>query len=148
MKRETVYIGIGSNLGDRLKNINAAIDFLRSVPGVSLEKVSSIIEAEPEGGVSQGKFLNGAIKIRTTLSPFELLKVLQEIEAKLKRVRRVKNAPRTIDLDILLYADKKIDDKGLTVPHPRMLARRFVVVPLLELEPSVLDAHPLLKELS
>ena len=148
MKQETAYIGIGSNLGDRLKNINAAIDFLRSASGISLEKVSSIIETEPEGGASQGKFLNGVIKIRTTLSPFELLKVLQQIEAKLKRVRKVKNNPRTIDLDIVLYADKKIDDKGLTVPHPRMLTRRFVLDPLLELEPSILDIHPLLKGLS
>ena len=145
MKQEIVYIGVGSNLGDRLKNINTAIDFLKATPGVTLEKVSSLIETEPEGGIEQARFLNGAIKIGTTIAPSELLKALQAIEARLKRVRTVKNGPRTIDLDILLYGDERIEEKDLIVPHPRMLERSFVTRPLLEIEPSLFKTHPLLK---
>jgi 2-amino-4-hydroxy-6-hydroxymethyldihydropteridine diphosphokinase len=146
MKKETVYIGIGSNLGDREKNIKAAIDLLKDTPGLVVEKVSSLIETEPQGYMPQGKFLNGVVKIRTELSASKLFSLLQGIESKLRRVKTVKNGPRTIDLDILLYADHQISTQDLVIPHPRMFQRRFVILPLLEIEPDILDRHPLLKE--
>jgi 2-amino-4-hydroxy-6-hydroxymethyldihydropteridine diphosphokinase len=129
-----VFIGIGSNLGNRLDNIEKAIERLKSVPDIEVEKVSSIIETNPQGGPPQPKYLNGAIKINTELSARGLLKVLQEIENQLGRKRLVKNGPRTIDLDILLYGDKKIDESDLKIPHPHMLKREFVMKPLFEIQ--------------
>ena len=141
---EIVYIGIGSNQGRREKNIEAALDFLGRAEGITVEKVSSVIETDPQGGPPQGKFLNAVVKIRTTLPPAKLLALLQDIERKLKRARTLKDGPRTIDLDILLYGDEEIDQEGLSVPHPRMCRRLFVLRPLLEIEPAVLDTHPFL----
>ncbi|MCM8823791.1 MAG: 2-amino-4-hydroxy-6-hydroxymethyldihydropteridine diphosphokinase [Candidatus Omnitrophica bacterium] len=133
----TVFIGIGSNLGDRLKNIEEAINYLRSTEGVIVEKVSSLIETEPVGGPPQGKYLNGVIKIKTSISPHKLLEILNTIEYRLGRKRGVINGPRTLDLDILLYGDLIIQDKDLTIPHPRMWEREFVIKPLLEIEPDL-----------
>lgn len=132
----TVFIGIGSNLGERQANINLAIELLAKVEGVFIEKISSIIETEPVGGPPQPKYLNGVLKINTGLSPQELLSVLQEIENKLGRKREIKNGPRTIDLDILLYGNKVLDEPNLKIPHPRMFEREFVLKPLLEIEPE------------
>ncbi|MCM8774052.1 MAG: 2-amino-4-hydroxy-6-hydroxymethyldihydropteridine diphosphokinase [Candidatus Omnitrophica bacterium] len=132
----TVFIGIGSNLGDRLKNIEEAINYLKSTEGVIVEKVSSLIETEPVGGPPQGKYLNGVIKIKTIISPYKLLEILNTIEHRLGRKRGVINGPRTLDLDILLYGDLTIQDKDLTIPHPRMWEREFVIKPLLEIEPD------------
>ncbi|MCM8819391.1 MAG: 2-amino-4-hydroxy-6-hydroxymethyldihydropteridine diphosphokinase [Candidatus Omnitrophica bacterium] len=133
----SVYIGVGSNLGDRLKNINDAIEELRKNKKIKVEKVSTIIETEPEGNLKQPKYLNAVLKIKTTLLPIQLLEVLQLIEAKLGRVRLEKNSPRTIDLDILLYGNKIIRKKNLEIPHPRMFKREFVLKPLLEIEPNI-----------
>ncbi|MDP2911973.1 MAG: 2-amino-4-hydroxy-6-hydroxymethyldihydropteridine diphosphokinase [Candidatus Omnitrophota bacterium] len=127
------YISIGSNLGDRKANIEDAIQKLKKSGGVRVSKVSNIYETEPVGGPKQGKFLNGAIKIETTLKPEALLKRLLKIEKDLGRKRTVKNGPRTIDLDILLFGDKKIDEPGLKIPHPRMREREFVMKPLKEI---------------
>jgi 2-amino-4-hydroxy-6-hydroxymethyldihydropteridine diphosphokinase len=127
------YIGIGSNLGDRKTYIEDAIKKLKEIEGIKVKKVSSIYETEPVGGPKQGQYLNGAIEIETKLEPEELLIKLQEIEKQLGRKRSVKNAPRTIDLDILLYGDKKINEPGLRIPHPRMHEREFVLRPLKEL---------------
>ena len=102
----TAYIGIGSNLGSKRENINSAIRLLQNNGEVIVEKVSSLIETEPEGDVSQNKFLNGVIQISTKLSAHKLLARLQQIEAQLGRVRAVKNGPRTIDLDILLFGKR------------------------------------------
>ncbi len=127
------YIGIGSNLGDREKYIGSAIEKLRAIKGVKVKKISNIHETDPVGGPRQGKYLNGALELETELEPRELLAKLQAIENELGRKRLVKNAPRTIDLDILLYGDKKINEPGLKVPHPRMREREFVMKPLKEI---------------
>ena len=127
------YIGIGSNLGDREKYIGSAIEKLRALKDVKVKRVSGIYETDPVGGPRQGKYLNGALELETELEPKELLAKLQAIENELGRKRLVKNAPRTIDLDILLYGDKKIDEPGLKIPHPRMLEREFVMKPLKEI---------------
>jgi len=127
------YIGIGSNLGDREKYIESAIEKLKSIKGIEVKRASSIYETDPVGGPRQGKYLNGALELETELEPRELLAKLQAIENELGRKRLVKNAPRTIDLDILLYGDKKIDEPGLKIPHPRMREREFVMKPLKEI---------------
>lgn len=125
------YIGIGSNLGNRLKNIKLALQKINQLRKTRVIKVSKIIETEPVGGLSgQGKFLNAAIKIHTCLSPLVLLKKLKEIEKALGRTKQVHFAPRTIDLDILFYADKIINRKNLKVPHPKIFEREFVLSPL------------------
>jgi 2-amino-4-hydroxy-6-hydroxymethyldihydropteridine diphosphokinase len=127
------YIGIGSNLGDREKYIESAIEKLRAIKGIEVKRTSNIYETAPVGGPRQGKYLNGVLELETELEPRELLGKLQAIENELGRKRLVKNAPRTIDLDILLYGDKKIDEPGLRIPHPRMLEREFVMKPLKEI---------------
>jgi len=127
------YIGVGSNLGDRKKHIEDAIEKLKNIEGVEVKRVSSIYETEPVGGPKQGKYLNGAIEIETGLGPRELLGKLQDIEKKLGRKKTVKNGPRTIDLDILLYGDNKIDEPDLKIPHPNMREREFVMKPLKEI---------------
>ncbi|MFA5388270.1 MAG: 2-amino-4-hydroxy-6-hydroxymethyldihydropteridine diphosphokinase [Candidatus Omnitrophota bacterium] len=127
------YIGIGSNLGDRRKYIDSAIDKLRETSSIEVKKVSGIYETEPIGGPKQGRYLNGAIEIETGLKPRELLTRLQDIEKELGRIRTVRNAPRTIDLDILLYGEDNIDEPGLKIPHPRMRDREFVMKPLKEI---------------
>lgn len=131
---EEVFIGIGSNLGNRKENIERAIGFLEKIEGVKVEKISSIIETEPEGGPPQPMYLNGVIKIKTTLSPQNLLSSLQEIERKLGRVRKERFGPRTIDLDILLYGDRIVNEPNLQIPHPKMWSRNFVLIPLSEVK--------------
>lgn len=143
MEIQTVFIGIGSNLGNRRDNINKALELLKSHSGIVIEKFSSIIETEPIGGPAQGKYLNAVVKIQASLSPKELLKILQDIENQLGRVRAVKNAPRTIDLDILLFGELIFNERCLTIPHPRMFERYFVLKPLLEIAPDILTTHPL-----
>lgn len=127
------YIGLGSNMGDRNKNIRLAINKINGLRETKVTKISSIMESLPAGGPPQGKFLNVAIEIETPLSPRELLTHLQRIEAELGRVRIVKDGPRTIDLDILFYADKEIRERDLVVPHPRIKEREFVLSPLKEI---------------
>lgn len=128
----TAYLGIGSNLGDREKNINDALEYLSQTKGIKVTKVSSLYETEPVGGPAQGKFLNGAIRIETELSARELLMNLQSIEKRLGRVRRAIYGPRTLDLDILTYGEKIINEEDLKVPHPEMHKREFVLKPLKE----------------
>lgn len=130
----TSYIGIGSNLGDRKKNIEISLQKIKRLPHTSLLKVSKIIETLPVGGPSgQGKFLNAALKIKTGISPLVLLKNLKKIEKELGRVKGVRNGPRTIDLDILLYGTGNINKKGLRIPHEKMYEREFVLRPLREI---------------
>ena len=136
-----VYIGIGSNLGDKEKNIRKSIELLKEKCKVL--KISHLYKTEPVGYKNQDWFLNCAVKAKTSLKPMELLLFLQSIEKQLKRVKTIKNGPRTIDLDILFYGDKIIKEKGLTVPHPRLHKRLFVLKPLNEMCPNFL--HPLLK---
>lgn len=127
------YIGIGSNLGDRKRYIDTAIDMLKRTPNIEVKKVSPLYETDPVGGPPQGRFLNGVIKIETDFTPEELLEKLHEIEERFGRIREVRNGPRTMDLDILTYGNVKIDRRDLTIPHPRMDERDFVKRPLRDL---------------
>jgi len=140
----TVYLALGSNLGDRHSSIRQAIDLL-NITGVHITHLSTIIETEPVGGPVQGKFLNAVLEARTKLSPRQLLSKIKAIEVKLGRVHREVDGPREIDIDILLYDDFVMDLPELTVPHPRMLERAFVMIPLKEIAPNVakkLSSHP------
>ena len=130
---ETVYLGVGSNLGDRERYIQQAIRSLRGTSGIFVKKVSSLYDTDPVGGPPQGKFLNGAIELETTLSPRELLTRLKEIEKRAGRKQRVRYGPREIDLDILLYDTLTLQNKDLQIPHPRMFERDFVLAPLREI---------------
>ncbi len=128
------YIGIGSNLGDRRRNIDEAVGALGNSAGIKMRRTSSIYETEPVSEVPQGKFLNGVLELETTLSPTELLKELNRIEAALGRERKIRNGPRTIDLDILYYGDLIINEDDLVIPHPRISEREFVLKGLRELQ--------------
>ncbi len=132
----TCYIGIGSNLGDRNGYINKAIDLVRSIADTKVARVSSIYETEPVSLIPQGDFLNGVLEIETGLGPQALLRELNKIEAALGRRRIQKDGPRTIDLDILYYGGEVIDEEDLTVPHPRIGEREFVLKGLRELGKS------------
>lgn len=136
-----IYLSLGSNLGDREKNIYCALEQLEENQ-IHILHCSSIIETEPLGGPPQGKFLNAVLEAKTSLSPFELLKTIKTIEANLGRTRTDLNAPRTIDIDILFYDNVMIATPELVIPHPRMLNREFVMIPLGEIAPD------LVKELS
>ena len=127
------YIGIGSNLGDRLAHIARAIEEVNKMPGSRLRCSSSIYETDPVSDIPQGKFLNGVLEIETTLKPEALLKELGRIEEMLGRERSVRNGPRTIDLDILYYGDEVFCTKDLIIPHPRIKQREFVLRGLREL---------------
>ena len=130
-----VYLGLGTNLGDKRKNLNDAIRMLENQVG-EVEKVSSVIETEPEGFKSDNMFLNAVVKVRTTLSPFELLDITQDVEKSLGRKEKPSNGiyhDRVIDIDILLYDDINISTPRLVIPHPRMTQREFVMTPLAEI---------------
>ena len=131
-----VYLGLGSNLGDRQKNIEEALRLFKE-HHITVKKMSSMIETDPIGGPAQGKFLNAVCCVETHLSPAQLLNLILSFEKKLGRVRTVVNAPRTIDIDILLYDRQVIDTVQLTVPHPRMRLRAFVMEPLAEIDSNL-----------
>lgn len=134
----TCYIGIGSNIGNRKKCIEKALVQLSSDPSIYVLKTSSIIETDPVGGPPQGKFLNCVSKLSTNYSAPTLLKNLKRIERNLgRKTTHLKNHPRTIDLDILLYGNEKIKSKHFEVPHPRMWERDFVTTPLKEIAPEL-----------
>lgn len=144
MSEHTAFIGLGSNLGDRLRHLAAAREALSE--WVTVERTSSVYETEPVDLPDQPWFLNQVLLIRCTLAPFALLDACLTIEHRLGRVRSVPKGPRTIDLDILLYDDLIIDEERdghhLAIPHPRLHLRRFVLVPLCELAPD--RKHPIL----
>ena len=132
------YIGLGSNLGDRGAYLERAVDLLRADERIDVVAVSSFRETEPVGLREQPRFLNGAATVETDLSARELLDRLLAVERELGRERTgPRFGPRTIDLDLLLYGRETIDEPGLTVPHPRLQERAFVLEPLIELEPSL-----------
>jgi 2-amino-4-hydroxy-6-hydroxymethyldihydropteridine diphosphokinase len=148
-------IGLGSNLGDREATLEGAVAALASTPGVSVRAVSAFHETEPVGGPpGQRPFLNAAAALETTLDPFALLQVLQAIETRFGRVRIVRWGERTLVLDLLLFDDHIIRTAALTVPHPRLAERRFVLEPLAEIAPGAVDPvtgrtiSELLKELN
>lgn len=136
-----VYLGLGSNLGDRGKNLQDALVYLEKW-GVKILRTSSLYETEPFGNKNQNWFFNMAAVGETALSPEHLLKAIDAIEKSLKRERIVQWGPRTIDIDILLYGHEVIDEAGLSIPHPGIQGRRFVLLPLAEIEPGLV--HPVL----
>lgn len=134
---ETAYIGLGSNMGNKEENINKALELLGVSPGIKVKKVSSLYRTAPVGNNSQDWFLNNVAEVETGLSPQELLSILFKIEDKLGRVRTVRWGPRIIDLDLLIFGNEEIQEPGLTVPHPRMFERAFVMAPLAEIAPEI-----------
>ena len=133
------YLGIGSNLGDRLGYLQLALDALAAVPGVAITAVSPVYETDPVGGPVQGDFLNAVVEVETSLEPFGLLLAAQAAERTARRVRDEHWGPRTLDVDILLYDDVRLDDPDLVIPHPRMGERAFVLGPLHDLDPSLVE---------
>jgi 2-amino-4-hydroxy-6-hydroxymethyldihydropteridine diphosphokinase len=135
----TIYLSLGSNLGDREKNLRAAIAALADVK-VLVRRVSSFYETEPVDLREQPWFLNCVVQGETEVPALDLLQALREIESQMGSKKLVPKGPRLIDLDILLYGDETLDTPELQVPHPRMLVRKFVLVPLAEIAPNV--RHP------
>jgi 2-amino-4-hydroxy-6-hydroxymethyldihydropteridine diphosphokinase len=129
-------LGLGSNLGDRLDTLQRAVDLLGDDPAIRIDACSRVWETDPVGGVEQPDFLNVVVRAQVDLDPHELLAACRRVEAALGRVRTTRWGPRTIDIDILLYGRRTFDEPDLSVPHPRMLERAFVVLPLLELDPD------------
>lgn len=143
MVKQEIYIGLGSNLGNRLENIRKAIELMKE-QGIEIVKESSIYETEPMGYKEQGWFLNSVVKGKTELSPKTLWKRLEKIEKLMGREREIKWGPRIIDLDILFYGDKILNGKELQIPHSELHKRRFVLVPLEEIAPELV--HPVLNK--
>ena len=124
------YLGLGSNIGDRKQQLLKAIDLIGNIKGIKVTKQSSIYETAPIGYTDQPNFLNLCLEIETELSPQQLLKHCLDIEQQLHRVREIRLGPRTLDIDILLYSDNIIETDNLSIPHPRMQERAFVLIPL------------------
>ena len=132
------YVGLGANLGDRERTLCAAVDALGAEDGNEVVALSTLRETEPVGVRGQPRFLNGAVELETALSARDLLETLLAVEERFGRIRvSGEHAPRTLDLDLLLYGDEEIDEPGLTVPHPRLHERAFVLEPLAELAPGL-----------
>ena len=144
------WIGLGSNIGDRLESLEGALRLFGGRADIDLCAVSSCWETSPVGPVEQDLYLNAVAFLRTDLTPAQLLQCLQATEEALGRVRRQRWGPRIIDLDILLFGNQVIDEQGLTIPHPYLTQRRFVLTPLIELCPGLrnpLDATRLIDNL-
>jgi 2-amino-4-hydroxy-6-hydroxymethyldihydropteridine diphosphokinase len=133
------FVGLGSNLGDRESTLRAAVGRLRGLPETKVVAVSKLRDTEPVGYLDQPRFLNGAVELETALAPRELLDALLDLERAFGRDRSTvrPQGPRTLDLDLLLYDDREIDEPGLEVPHPRLHERGFVLEPLAELDPTL-----------
>jgi 2-amino-4-hydroxy-6-hydroxymethyldihydropteridine diphosphokinase len=144
MKRVIAYIALGSNMGNKGQTLRDALDMMRRTDGITLKRVSSFMDTQPVGGpADQPAYLNGVAEIDTSLTPQELLAALQSIEASLGRDRshELRWGPRTCDLDIIYYDDEVLDTPELTIPHPRMHERVFVLAPLESIAPQI--RHPL-----
>jgi 2-amino-4-hydroxy-6-hydroxymethyldihydropteridine diphosphokinase len=135
---KTVYLGLGSNVGERTENLQAAIDGLHSA-GLRITRLSSVYETEPQGRRNQRWFLNLVAEAETDLFPRQLLARIAKIERQLGRRRMLENGPRTIDIDILFFGNFTIRSPELTIPHPRFAERRFVLAPMVELAPEFRD---------
>jgi len=131
-----VYIALGTNLEPRAAHLEKALELFRSLPDLEVKRVSSIYESKPVGYLDQPDFLNLVFEAETDLLPLELLDSCQSIEQELGRVRTIRFGPRTLDVDIVLYGAERIEEDRLTVPHPRMQERSFVLLPLQELNPE------------
>jgi 2-amino-4-hydroxy-6-hydroxymethyldihydropteridine diphosphokinase len=139
-RRCQAYLGIGSNLGDRLAHLQSAVDGLAATPGVTVVAVSPVYETDPVGGPEQPDYLNAVVAIDTDLTARELLGVGQRLEDEADRVRGERWGPRTLDVDLLLVGDEEIHEPDLEVPHPRMAERGFVMVPLGDLDAGLAPA--------
>jgi 2-amino-4-hydroxy-6-hydroxymethyldihydropteridine diphosphokinase len=127
------FLGLGSNLGDRLTNLQGAVDLLHGEPGLRVVASSRVWETAPVGGPPQPDYLNAVIRVETDLSARDLLDVAHRVEGRLGRVRKERWGARSIDIDVLLFGEETIDESDLVVPHPRLAQRAFVLLPLLEL---------------
>jgi 2-amino-4-hydroxy-6-hydroxymethyldihydropteridine diphosphokinase len=134
------FVGLGANLGDRRANIEAALAAVAATPGLALVRCTELIETPPWGVTDQPRFLNAVAEVRTTLEPMEMLRALKRIERELGRTESRRWGPREIDLDILLFGDRVIDDPALVVPHPHLTERPFVLAQLVALDASLV--HP------
>jgi 2-amino-4-hydroxy-6-hydroxymethyldihydropteridine diphosphokinase len=139
MTAESIYLALGSNIGDRLQNLRSAIDNLNQ-KAIRVRRTSSIYETEPVDYLDQPWFLNGVVEAGTRLQPLQLLQRLRSVEHEMGSEKLVPKGPRLLDLDILLYRQQTIDIPQLQIPHPRMHLRRFVLVPLVEIAPDL--HHP------
>jgi 2-amino-4-hydroxy-6-hydroxymethyldihydropteridine diphosphokinase len=140
---KTVYLTLGSNVGDRQTNLKRALELLET-PELHVLRLSSVYDTEPRDLRSQPRFLNQVVEAETSLFPMQLLKRIAKIERELGRKRLVEKGPRTIDIDILLFERFVVDTEELTIPHPRLHERRFVLEPLAELAPDL--RHPVLRK--
>ena len=131
--KNKVYLSLGSNIGNRQEYIESAIELVGKREGIKILKKSGLYETSPIGYVEQDLFLNAVIKIETDFSEREILKIINKIENELDRKREIRWGPRTIDIDILIFSDKKINETDLIIPHKEMLNRLFVLVPLIEI---------------
>ena len=131
--KNKVYLSLGSNIGNRQEYIESAIELVGKREGIKILKKSGLYETSPVGYVEQDLFLNTVIKIKTDFSEREILKIINKIENELDRKREIRWGPRTIDIDILIFSDKKINETDLIIPHKEMLNRLFVLVPLIEI---------------
>ena len=138
------YIGLGSNLGDRLSNLQGAIDRLNRAEGIAVTAVSHVYETAPIGGPEQPDYLNAAIAIETDRDAGEVMEICLTVEKTMDRTRTVRWGPREIDIDILLYGTLCIESERLTIPHPRMHERAFVLIPLADIDGHI--EHPVLKK--
>ncbi|MBF7020760.1 2-amino-4-hydroxy-6-hydroxymethyldihydropteridine diphosphokinase [Staphylococcus sp. 18_1_E_LY] len=138
---KTAYLGLGSNVGDRLEQLESAIKILDQADGVQVSQISPVYETEPVGYVEQPNFLNLCVEVKTTLTPQQLLQQCFYTEHQLHRVRDIRWGPRTLDVDILLYENEIIEEENLTVPHPRMRERAFVLTPLNDIATDVVEPH-------
>ena len=138
----TAYVGLGSNIGDRAGNIRRALDMLDRIEDLNVLAISSLYETEPEGYEDQDWFANAVARIETVLPPRELLRLFKEIEKNIGRRESVRWGPREIDLDLLLYNQLRLENSDITIPHPRMHQRAFVLVPLAEIAADAF--HPTL----
>jgi 2-amino-4-hydroxy-6-hydroxymethyldihydropteridine diphosphokinase len=133
---QRAYLGLGSNVGDRLAHLQAAVDGLAGTDGIEVVAVSPVYETEPVGGPPQDDYLNAVVALDTELTSRDLLDVAHRLEAGEHRVRAERWGPRTLDVDVLLVGDDVVDEPDLVVPHPRMTERAFVLVPLSALAPE------------
>ena len=131
--KNKVYLSLGSNIGNRQEYIESAIELVGKTEGIKILKKSGLYETSPVGYVEQDLFLNPVIKIETDFSERDILKIINKIENELDRKREIRWGPRTIDIDILIFSDKKINETDLIIPHKEMLNRLFVLVPLIEI---------------
>lgn len=140
---ERVFIGLGTNLGNDLPgNLRKAISAIGTLPSTEVVRISSFLSSEPWGVADQPRFLNAVIEVRTGLEPLELLRHLKDLETRLGRVPSYRWGPRTIDFDIILYGERRVDEPELKIPHPRFKERQFVLQPLREIAPEVLGQSP------